>query len=159
MKAHKLPMSTQRAIARAKELNPGLTGTALAARYNCTLNQVYAALSRARSGELRERRGGRGRKKPARTDDPLGTFGELIADAITALKTDRKLGSVELVQMLDKVASILKTQQQLTLAGHLQRADAGFISALIRHFRPEATDDDVITIYHEVRRLWQTSLS
>lgn len=156
-KAHTLPVSTQRTIAKYKENNPRVSYVQLAKMYNCTYEQAREAHKRLVRGELKDRRGKR-MKSTTPSGDIGGTFRELIDQAVTALSQE-KLSAIELVQMLDKVAGVLKVEQQISLAGHLKRADAGLIAAIIRRYEPQATDDDVIRIYREVHAVCQASLS
>jgi hypothetical protein len=127
----------------------------LAKMHACTYEQAREAHKRLLRGELKDRRG---RRMKAGKGDISGTFHALIDKAVTALDSDTSITGIELVQMLDKVASILKVDQQISLQGHLKRADATIIAAIIRRYEPEATDEDVIRIYRETHALCLASL-
>jgi hypothetical protein len=157
-KAHALPISTQRTIAKYKEKNPKVSYVQLAKMYNCTYEQAREAHKRLERGDLKDRRG-RPMRSIHASGDVTGMFRTLIDTAVTALHEDTNISAIELVQMLDKVAGVLKIEQQLSLTSHLKRADAVLIAALIRRYEPQATDDDVIRIYREVHSLCQASLS
>lgn len=156
-KAHKLPLSTQRKIGAYKTDHPKVSFVELTRIFHCTYDQTREAYRRFKAGELQDRRG-RTRGHVTPSGDVAGTFRVLIDKAITALSHDKAITSFEMVQLLDKVAGILKVEQQISLQGHLKRADANLIAAIIRRYQPEATDDDVIRIYQETRAVCLTSL-
>lgn len=156
VKAHKLPASTQIAIGKLKEKSPKLTFVAIAAQFNVTYDQARDAVRRYQAGELVDRRGKRIRGKVS--GDIEGTFRQLCDRAVSALYADNEITAIELVSLLEKMGGILKANQQMSLQGHLKRTDAGLIAALIRRYAPDATDEDVIKVYHEVKSAWIASL-
>jgi len=48
-----------------------------------------------------------------------------------------------------------KTLQQINLENHIKKTDAGIIANIIRKFKPDAGDDDIIKIYKEAVELWK----
>lgn len=156
-KARALPISTQRTIARYKEAHPKVSYVQLAKIHACTYEQAREAHKRLLRGELKDRRG-RAMRSNRPSGDISGTFRALIDKAVTALDSDRSITAIELVALLDKVASILRVEQQISLQGHLKRADAALIAAIVRRYQPEATDEDVIRIYQETNALCLASL-
>lgn len=147
-KAHKLPISTQRKIAKRKEQDPKLPATELARIYHCTTHQVYAALKRANAGELRDRRGSKTKLIEGK-GDVIAQFIQLAHNAIATLMADKTIGAMEMVGLLDKVAGILKTGQSMQLQAAIRGADARVVAYIIRRYQSDATDTDVIRIYKE----------
>lgn len=70
------------------------------------------------------------------------------AVAVQQLYQEELSGS-ERVKQLEKLAKIQKDMQKTELQSHLKSLDAKIVSILIRRFRPEATDNEVIKIYKE----------
>lgn len=147
-KAHKLPISTQRKIAKRKEQEPKLPATELARIYHCTTHQVYAALKRANAGELRDRRGSKTKLIEGK-GDVLAQLTQLAHNAIATLMADKTIGVMELVAQLDKVTGLLKTIQSMQLQSAIRGTDAAVIAHIVRRGQPDATDTDVIRIYKE----------
>ena len=149
-KAHKLPISTQRAIAKRKEADPTLPAGELARIYHCTANQVYSALQRHRAGLLRDRRGSKAKRiAPHQEGDAIADFVRLSHTTIATLTADRSISALEMVPLLDKLAGILKTGQQMQLHSAIRGTHAGVIATIIRRYQPDATDTDIIRIYKE----------
>lgn len=148
-KAHKLPISTQRKIAKRKEQEPKLPATELARIYHCTTHQVYAALKRNAAGELRDRRGSKATYVAAE-GDAFAQFVQLVHTTIAtvAAKPDA-IHPLEMVPVLEKFGALLKTVQQMQLQSAIRGADAKVIAHIIRLGRPDATDTDIIRIYKE----------
>lgn len=65
------------------------------------------------------------------------------------LENDNKLALASRVDLLYKAMRIRLHIQQVELESHLKRADALLIANIIRRFRPQATDDEIIKIYNE----------
>lgn len=158
-KAHPLPVSTQRKLAIYKQRWPKTSYVRLAKTFNCTYEQARAAHQRYIQGELGPSRGGRARKVEP-SGQPIVELELLVDVALQKIKQRAsQIDIVEMVALIDKLSASLRIQQQMSLAGHLRRADAMIIGAIIRRYEPTATDDDVIRIYQEVRLECQSSLS
>ena len=150
-KARALRKSTQRSIAKFKEQHPRTSFVDLAAHFNCTYDQARDAWRRYQDGELAASPGRRKTRWVKPSGDPIGTLRALVDRALTALHGDGSLDGVELINLLDRAAPVLRIVQQLSLTGHIKGADALIVAALIRRYQPNATDDDVVRIFHEVR--------
>lgn len=155
-KAHKLPTSTKLAIAKAKARNQSLTYHELADQFACSYNQVRGAVADHKAGKLSGRRG---RPPSARQLAAAegATFEQQVDKAVRALAADKNISAIERIQMLEKLAATKKTMQQIEMQGHIKRADAEIFAATVRYFRPDASDQDIIKIYHEVQATCKSS--
>jgi len=152
-------VSTQRKLGIYKQRWPKTSYVRLATIFHCTYEQARAAHQRYIQGNLGPSRGGRARKV-APSGQPIVELELLVDIALQKIKQRAsQIDIVEMVALIDKLSASLRIQQQMSLAGHLRRADAMIIGAIIRRYEPTATDDDVIRIYQEIRLECQNSLS
>lgn len=152
IKAPRLTIQLRQRIGKYKEKFPKATAQEIANEFHVTVNQVRSAIAAWQAGDLR-------RTKPRPKAKSIELVKEASADkllenqyhtAIAQLEVDANLPADERVQLLDKLFSMRKTLQQVRLESHIKRVDATVFSALVRRFKPSASDEDVIAIYREV---------
>jgi len=158
-KAHKMTLNTRRAIGKYKEKYPNATIGEIAGKYNCTYNQARNAIDQYNDGQLNRERP----KKPDVSKILASNSGEELFQkqynlSLAWLEKDETMPAGERIMLLDKLAGINKTLQQISLQNHLKRTDAELIARIVRRYEPEASDEQIIKIYHEELALWKTSL-
>ena len=162
-KAHELPNSTQAAIGReydqAKKAGRDVTYGSLAAKWNCTVDQVRSYVTKYRSGAYAGRQG---RKPAARTArNPLAPVSTSIDQELQMALEDLSTADLtpnDRIFLLEKLTKAMRTVQQTALTGHLRSQDALLIASIIRRFEPEATDEDIVFIINEERAKCLASL-
>ena len=148
-KANKLTIIKQQQIATYKHKNPKISMSAIAEQFNVTVDQVNYAVQKSKKGELKL---GRIRTKKINLDEIKSDENLLKVNYEKALKHLNSVDNIAVddrINLLDKLANTSKTIQQMELQNHLKRLDANVIASIIRRFRPDATDDDIIKIYSE----------
>lgn len=149
LKANKLSIQKQIQIAKHKLKYPNQSMSAIAEQYNVTLDQVNYAIQKSRRGELKL---GKIRSKKINLDEIVTEENLLKTNYEKALKHLNSVDNIAVddrINLLDKLANTSKTIQQMELQNHLKRLDANIIASIIRRFKPDATDDDIIKIYSE----------
>ena len=150
-----LTTAAQIAIGRWKRKHPQISVRELCERYDATPRQVRTALQKFEAGVLiKPNRHNVPRKKinELKTLPPEELLAGQLAHSIAQLEADAKMDLQLRVSLLDRLTSMIKTMQQVALTGHLRSADAQIIAIIIRRYVPEATDDDVIRLYHEAKQ-------
>ena len=167
-KATKLPFHTAADIGRtylkAKESGKAITMQDMAARYNCTVNQVRNAISRQRAGVFGGRRGRKRQLMPIATDtrERHDIYTSLVETFLRGIEQQYAAGEItlsEAIRQTEIVVSTEKLMQQIRLTGQLRTKDALLLAALVRYFKPNASDDEVIQVLTEVREQCKASLS
>ena len=152
-KSPALLKSTRIRIGKFKNDNPDVSFEDLANKFNCTYSQARSAVVAFNKGELKSvRKRAVSAKKVQEIADstlPDDSLKEEYEYTLNAIRADKKIEPAQRVVLLDKLISMRKTLQVLSLANHLKRADAELISMIIRRFEPTATDERVIQIYNE----------
>jgi transposase-like protein len=158
-KSPKLSLSTRQAIGRYKSKYPTATIGEIAGKYNCTYAQARNAIEQYKEGKLnRERPRKKDVSKILQENNSVDLFKKQFDLSLAFLEKDETMPVGERVMLLDKLAGINKTLQQISLQNHLKRTDAEFIARIIRRYEPQASDDRIIKIYHEELTLWKNSL-
>ena len=88
----------------------------------------------------------------ARNLDPVAVAREQISYALSLLRNDPGLPIGQRVFYIKQLIQAQGALNNLTLAGHLGEADMQMLYALIRMFRPDASDLECITILKEARQ-------
>ncbi|HVZ41368.1 MAG TPA: hypothetical protein VHI13_18960 [Candidatus Kapabacteria bacterium] len=151
-RARALRRSTQLAIAKYKQRNAHLTYGDVAAKYGVTYDQARDACKRYEEGVLGGQRSARKVRRTQPSGNPISLLGTLLDRALTAVDRDGGLTGVEMIELLEKAAPILRTVQQLSLMGHIKGFDSVIFAALVRRYQPNAGDEDIVRIYHEIRQ-------
>lgn len=157
IKAHALPKSLKIKIGVYKRQHPGNTIAAIAEYFKVTPSQAYVANRQYKQGKLTVSR----KVKPKKVDEVISemTPDEIIPSqyhaCLAALEADKDIPVGERVKLLDMLVGIRKVNQQISIQNHLKKADAGIVSAIIRRYVPEASDDDIIKIIQEEAELWK----
>lgn len=145
-----LPDSTKRKVAIFCESNPKVKQIDVARKFGISVNQVIYACEQYRTGKL-----GLKYKRVKKPADVVinSTPEELLQQqyhlALAEMDTHKQLPVETRVNLLDKIIGMKKTLQSMELQAHIRRVDAELIGIIIRKFKPSATDDEVIKIYHE----------
>lgn len=158
---HHLLKSTQIKIAKFKEKNPEYTIPEIAQQFKVSYGQVKGAIDRYNKGLLGRSTQGNYQKKKIleilKTQNDETVFKEQYNMALAQLSDEKIATSGERIKLLDQLVGIRKVLQQIELEGHIKRADAGIIKAIIRRYEPNASDDDIIKIYREELEKWKIS--
>jgi hypothetical protein len=161
MSRTKAPNLTRRrriAIGRFKEKNLTYTFYELADEFHCTYNQARKAYEDYRSGKL-------SLKKPFEKKNSFLQITTLQA-ADELLERQYQVAMAELdaadnlliedrVKILNQLCSMRKMLQQLRMEAFIKRADSGVICILVRHFLPDASDEDVYKLYISAMEQWK----
>lgn len=159
MKSHKLPLSTRQAIAKFWSNNPSYTAAEVAAANNCTVAQARYLKQLDDVDALKKPIRKKGRRVVLRAmvdSDTDELLRKQLKYALAQLEADENINVLERVALVEKCSTIRKITQQTELAGHLKRTDASIIAAIIRRFEPDASDEQVITIYREEVAAWNS---
>ena len=84
--------------------------------------------------------------------DFSGSLNEMIqsqASMVVQQLYNEDLDSATRTKLLEKLAKIQKDMQKTELQNHLKSLDAKIVTKLVRRFKPDADDDEVIKIYKE----------
>lgn len=151
-KAANIAKSTKISIGRYKERNPSASIREVADKFNVTYDQARNAIQNWKLGKLKVTPARQKRKKIQEAKEmPTDYLLEKQYKTLLAqLDSDDKMPADARAQMLDKLFSMRKTLQQVKLESHLKKTDAQVFSALVRKFKPQASDEDVIAVYREV---------
>jgi hypothetical protein len=88
----------------------------------------------------------------APTDSGL-TVQQLIDDAIKTTMEDLRIkisiDPIERGATVERIQRVRRHQQALSITGHLKDADAMLIAQIVRRFKPDATDEEIVLIYRE----------
>lgn len=153
-KACKLSLSTRQRIGNFKDKNPAISIVDIANKFNCSYEQARKAIADYKAGILN--------KKPAKLKKPvIEDFLKNPADdnleyqynyAVASLRSEILPAETNIL-LLDKLFTMKKKIQSINLEKHLKRPDAALIASIIRKYEPEASNDRVIEVYHEVLTL------
>jgi len=153
-----LTLQKRQRIGRWKEKFPNASYHEVANEFNCTYEQARRAALDYKAGKLHRTKS---RQKPAdvaaimNTQDMDALLEKQYHLALAQLEADKKISVEERVKLLDDLFSMRKTLQQLKLESFIKRADAGVIKIIVKMFKPDATDDEVIKIYLEATETWK----
>jgi len=132
---------------------------------NVTYWQVYRAVNGAvklngspRSDKGKKRKGADGKPIPPKWS--LDDFADLddfqifiLMDTLTDLASE-KLSPQEKVDLVRNIETIQTKIQQRQLQSSVRRPDAELISRIIRRFKPNATNKEIVQIYTEEMDLY-----
>ena len=158
IKATALTRQKKERIGKYKEKYPTANYYEIAQKFKCTYDQASKACKDYRNGYLfREKT----ETKPADIQTVIDTMtaDELLEKqyhtAVAQLEVEKNISIESRVRLLDSLFSMRKILQQLKLESFIKRADAGIIKNIIKRFKPDATDDEVIKIYLEEYERWK----
>lgn len=148
IKANKLSIQKQIQIAKYKLQNPKIPVTAIAEQFNITYDQAINAIAKNKRGELKI-----GRVRTPKVDYKIDPNENLLKKnydkALASLDQSTHLDVLERISAIDKLTTISKTIQSMELQNHLKRLDADVIACIVRRFKPDATNEEIIKMYHE----------
>lgn len=152
-RARALPKSTKIRIGKFYAKNQDFTFDELAVRFQCTYQQARRAAHEYASGALngpkyRTRRAVQALALQKPAEDVLQEQYHVCAAQLAA-QTDIPLS--ERVSLMDRLVSVKKQLQNMRLQSHMRRADASVIMVMVRRFKPEWTEDQIIAFYSECR--------
>lgn len=151
-KAPSLTIQLQRRIGAWSEKNPAVSVTKVASSFNVTVAQARYAIEQYRLGAL-----GTKPTKPKQADvsavvenrTEIEIMEQTAKLLLASLSVDKNLTINDRVKMLSDLSSVIKTTHNLSLTNHIRKADALVIASIIRRFKPDASDNDIIRIYAE----------
>lgn len=148
-----LSLSLRQRIAKYKERNPLAKISEVADQFNVTYDQARKAVADYKKGLLN--RSKPRKKKSIDLSEAMETPADKILEiqyhtAAAQLEISSDLAVDERIAMLDKLFTMRKTLQQVRLENHIKRVDASVFSALVRKFKPDADDEEVIKYYREI---------
>lgn len=81
--------------------------------------------------------------------DQIAILKKQLNFCLAMLENENKLALASRIDLLYKAMRIRVHIQQIELESHLKRTDALLIAAIIRRFKSNATDEEIIKIYNE----------
>jgi hypothetical protein len=157
-KAANLSYQKRRKIAEFKVKNPNMTFYHIAEVNNVTYDQARRAYLDYQAGKF-TCAGSKGKKVAFDPEMTLESADLLLEkqyqNAVQALNAADNIDIETRVKLTETLFSMRKTLQQLKLESFIKRADAGIIAIIIRKFRPEANDDEILRIYLEAVEVWK----
>jgi len=158
VKANPLSRNQRMKIGKYADNNPNATMVDITKEFKCTYNQVVFSLKLYRAGKLHINKP-KNRKKNVEViiteRPPEDIISNQFHRSLAELEADQQINVSDRIIMLDKLISMRKTLQQINLENHIKKTDAGIIANIIRKFKPDAGDDDIIKIYKEAVELWK----
>lgn len=151
-KSPTIALSLRQKIGRYKSKNEKASYGEIAEKFNVSYNQARSACIAWKAGELkRSRPRGKAKEVEAVKSVPADKLLEKqYHHAVAQLEANDKLEADERIGLLDKLFSMRKKLQQVRLESHLKKVDSEIFTAVIRRFEPNATDEDVISIYRQI---------
>jgi hypothetical protein len=157
--AKRLNSELMKRIAIYKSNNPELTYEQIAADFGVQTYQVrYAIEKYAESVKLGKntKRGLHDQASIAKVDvDDVETLRSQLNMCLSEMQCNDKLALGARIDLLLKSTRIRRYIQTLELENHMKRADAELIANIIRRFRPDITNDEIIKIYTEELAKWK----
>jgi hypothetical protein len=145
-------------IARYKRKFPAASIREIADTFEVTYNQARTAIIMDSKGELLRVKP---RQKPGdvikikESDSADNILEKQYHHAAAQLESDMTIAVDQRIEMLGKMFFMRKTLQQVRLQNHIRRTDAGILAVIVRRYNPDATDEDIIAIYHEALEIWK----
>jgi len=141
------------AIAAFAAQNPAMSAPQIAAHFQIPVHQARYAIKKFAHEANISLRSAEGRSAAARllepsTDEP-DAIRKQIRLTLAELDANPKMSPASRAEILFQITRIRQHLQSTELQAHLKRADAQIIKAIIKRFKPDVTDDDVIAIYSE----------
>lgn len=159
VKTPPLSRNKQLLIGKYHEANPEASKKEIQLHFGCTYNQVIHAINNFLSGKLHRKPVVMQQSKRAEARQKKFTPEQMLENqfhlAIASLDIDTKLQTDERIALLEKLVNMRKRFQSMQLESHIKRTDAALLAIIVRKFKPEATDDDVVKIYKEALELWK----
>lgn len=154
----RLDTDTMKAIALYKANNRHMTHQGIADRFNVKEHQVRYAIKKYAEDANTIVGTKKGREIASRALAHFGkdveTLSHQVSLCIQQLETE-EIALSSRVELLAKIANIKAKLTDFELQKHLKRVDASLIQMLIRKFKPEADNEEVIKIYNEVYNEWK----
>lgn len=82
-----------------------------------------------------------------------------LAYCLSQLETNPKMKIGPRIDHLYKAMRVRVYLQDVEIQSHIKSTDAELIAMIVRRFKPEATNDDIVKIYQEVYLQWKNSHS
>jgi hypothetical protein len=154
-----LSRNKQLLIGKYHEANPEASKKEIQLHFVVTYNQVIHAIKNFESGKLHRKPVALQQSRKAETRQRKYTAEEMLENqfhlAVAGLDVDTKMQTDTRITLLEKLVNMRKRFQSMQLESHIKRTDAALIALIVRKFKPEATDDDVVKIYKEALELWK----
>lgn len=152
---------TIKAVALYKCENPASTLKEIAQIFNLKPHQVRYAIDKY-AGQAKFLKGNKAGKSEAakviaKNVQDITLFNKQLGYIIAKLDGDDSIPLKTRIDYLYRITKMKTFIQEVELERHLKRTDATIISALIKRFVPEATNEDVINIYNEEYQKWLNS--
>lgn len=158
VRAPQLKRQTRIKIGEYKEKNPDVNMREIADLFNCTYDQARTAIEKYFDGSLIKKRK---KTEPAVEIDlnkePTEIFEKQYRTALVQLDNNKDLPADQRVFLLEKLTKVQKSIQSVKLQNHIKKTDADIIAIIIRKFKPDASNEDIIMIYEEALATWKNS--
>lgn len=145
-------------IAKDKRLN----GKQLMREVNCTYDQALYILQLGKDGKLDTDNLSEKRIEEAKELLEDKTFDELLEDemetSLALLTLDKTMDPKVKIPLLQKIIQTRSALQKIRLENHMNVTDAGIVAGIVRRYEPDASNDRVLTIYHEEEAKWQAGI-
>ncbi len=165
MPARKLTYKQRRAIYKLHH-QFGTSVTTLAKEYGVSQSVISQIINKrvALAPRSRADKGKKRKQEPLSEEiKPLmGTTTESIEEileyqALTMLQEldIKKVALPERAKILDTVARIQRQLHDQKIEKYIKRPDAEIIARIVRTFKPDATDDEIVVIFNKVLEAWK----
>lgn len=74
---------------------------------------------------------------------------------LATLENDKNIPVQTRTQLLYTLTRIRMYLQRVELSAHLKKSDADIIGAIVRRFKPDVTNDEIVKIYYEELEKWK----
>lgn len=156
-----LTKETRLKIAKYAAQNPDISADSIADKFRCSIGQARYAIYRGRQGQLKRRstKGTRNiqAKMLREKMDSNKIFEKQIHFALAQLESDDKLDAVQRTLALERLvrAEKVKTEHEMQL--HLKGLDWKTFVEVVKMFKPDAFEKDIIRIFNEAKERCKVS--
>ena len=158
-----ISVGTRKAIAEAYEQKQTAGQTPniaeIARGFNVTYDQAYNGIKGRTKNDYSRSDSQTRKKRPTDgkveqdNSDIFQLFEREQKATLLQLSNDRGISADERAKILNQVSSALSAMQRNELERHMKRVDARVVVRLVRMFKPDATEMDVIKAYNEAAEL------
>ncbi len=142
-------------IAKFAAANPDISVDSIADKYKCTPGQVRYAITQGGKGRLQRKSTKTTRRLQARMikdkQDSKVIFEEQLHFALAQLEADDNIDPVQRTLALERLVRTKKVQTEHEMQLHLKGLDWKVFIEVVKMFKPDAYEKDIIRIFNEAK--------